>query len=333
MNKMTTTNCCAECGEEGGASLKACKSCMQAKYCNATCQHKHWPKHKKDCKLRAAELRDEALFKDPPPKEECPICFLPMAKELIMCMSLPPATILSVPIYDFAIANHGLADMNMHVYYPCCGKSVCGGCVHSFLKAGNDDKCPFCNSKQGGKTDKEKVEEVMKRVEANDPASINLLANNYLHGHEGLQQDRTKAIELYTKAAGLGFGDSHYQLGSLYYKGGDMKKANFHHEAAAMAGHEVARNWLGGMETKSGTLERAIQHFTIAASAGHFTSMHLLMLSFQQGCISRESIDSTLAAYNHSCAEMRSEARDAYINLHQLRCRAGGVGGRQSQGM
>jgi radical SAM protein with 4Fe4S-binding SPASM domain len=49
-----------------------CKSCMQAKYCDAECQKKHWATHKADCKRRAAELRDEALFKDPPPKEDCP---------------------------------------------------------------------------------------------------------------------------------------------------------------------------------------------------------------------------------------------------------------------
>ena len=64
-----TTSCCAECGKEegdGGVSLKACKSCMQVRYCNAACQHKNWPAHKIACKLRAAELRDEALFKDPP---------------------------------------------------------------------------------------------------------------------------------------------------------------------------------------------------------------------------------------------------------------------------
>jgi len=42
-------------GEEGGVSLKACKSCMQVKYCNAICQKNHWPKHKKLCKERAAE--------------------------------------------------------------------------------------------------------------------------------------------------------------------------------------------------------------------------------------------------------------------------------------
>jgi hypothetical protein len=137
---------CAECGEEGGVSLKACKSCMQVRYCNAECQRNHWPTHKNQCKQRAAELRDEALFKDPPPKEDCPICFLPMPNKLICCVSLPPATIASVPIRDFANANEELAKVPIEQYFPCCGKSICGGCIHSFRKSGNTRKCPFCNS-------------------------------------------------------------------------------------------------------------------------------------------------------------------------------------------
>jgi hypothetical protein len=73
---MTTNNsCCAECGEEGGVSLKVCKSCMHVKYCNANCQKNHWPTHRAACKLRAAELRDEALFKDPPAKEDVQSAF------------------------------------------------------------------------------------------------------------------------------------------------------------------------------------------------------------------------------------------------------------------
>jgi hypothetical protein len=73
-NAMMTNNCCAECGqEEGGVvSLKTCKSCKLVKYCNALCQRNHWATHKKDCKRRAAELRNEALFKEPPAKEDCP---------------------------------------------------------------------------------------------------------------------------------------------------------------------------------------------------------------------------------------------------------------------
>ena len=35
--------------------------------------------------------------------------------------------------------------------------------------------------------------------------------------------------------------------------------------------------------------------------------------AFEEVVVSRESIDSTVAAYHNSCAEMRSEARDAYI--------------------
>jgi hypothetical protein len=170
---MATNGCCAECGEEGGVSLKTCKACMLVRYCSAECQRKHWPTHKKPCKERVAELREEALFKDPPPKEDCPICFLPMPIELICCVSLPPATILSVPIYDFAEENKELArvDMNMETYYPCCGKNICRGC-YSFCKSGNNDKCPFCNSDRGTKTDEEDVEEITKRVEANDPISL-----------------------------------------------------------------------------------------------------------------------------------------------------------------
>ena len=139
-------NCCSECGkeeEEGAVKLKACKSCMHAKYCNAACQKKHWPKHKIPCKLRAAELRDEALFKDPPTKEECPIGFLPMPTKMISCATLPPATISSVPIYDFAKANNGVEDKPMEEYYVCCGKYVCKGCVYSFSMTGNKRKCPF----------------------------------------------------------------------------------------------------------------------------------------------------------------------------------------------
>ena len=97
-----TVHCCAECGVDGGVSLKTCKSCMLVKYCNADCQRKHWSTHKAECKRRAAELHDEVLFKDPLAKEDCPICFLPMPAKMICCVSLQPATVSSVPIEDFA---------------------------------------------------------------------------------------------------------------------------------------------------------------------------------------------------------------------------------------
>jgi TPR repeat protein len=80
-----------------------------------------------------------------------------------------------------------------------------------------------------------------------------------------------------------------------------------------MAGHEIARYNLGQMELGSGNMERAVKHWKTAASAGDHKAMHNLRINFEQGNVSRETIESTLTAYNNSCAKMRSEARDAYI--------------------
>jgi TPR repeat protein len=313
----TTVVCCADCGgvAGGGISLKACKSCMLVKYCNAECQRNHWPRHKKVCKHRAAELRDEALFKDPPAKEDCPICFLPMPHKLIACISLPPATLMSVPVYDLSEANKELAQVDMKHYYSCCGKSICKGCVHSFCKSGNMKHCPYCKAEILGKTDEEKVEEIMRRVEANDAGAIYALGNYYYHGNLGLLRDREKAIELYARAAELGSSQAHFDLGTDYDAEGNSKKEKFHNEAAAMAGHETARCNLGCNEAQSGNMERAVKHWIIAASAGCYNAMNNMLVAFYKGLVSRDEIDSTLTAYNNSCAEMRSEARDAFIQV------------------
>jgi len=194
---------------------KACKSCMLVKYCNPTCQWNHWPKHKKPCKQRAAELlHDEALFKDPPLKEDCPICFLPMPGKLIICVSLPPATLSFVPIYDFAKANVGFAQMDTEEYFTCCGKCICKGCVHSLRKSGNHGKCPYCNSNRVGKTDEEMVEEIMKRVKANDAVAMGMLGSYYYHGYLVCSKITIKQLNygLGQQAADRGCSKAHINL-------------------------------------------------------------------------------------------------------------------------
>jgi TPR repeat protein len=154
---------------------------------------------------------------------------------------------------------------------------------------------------------------MMKRAEANDAASIFLLANSYHNGISGFTTDWGKAMELYGRAADLGYGKAHYNLGHMYDKGGNLKKAKFHFEAAAMAGNDRAMNNLGTMEAQSGNMERAVKHWVISASAGHCDAMNNLLIAFNHGLVSRNAMDSTLAAYNNSCTEMRSESRDACI--------------------
>jgi hypothetical protein len=83
-----------------------------------------------------------------------------------------------------------------------------------------------------------------------------------------------------------------------------------------MAGHELARNNIGTMEAQSGNMERAVKHWMIAASAGDYDAMSALLIALEDCVVSRVAMDSILTSYNNSCAEMRSEARDAFIQWH-----------------
>jgi len=118
-----------------------------------------------------------------------------------------------------------------------------------------------------------------------------------------LQQDQEKAMDLWKHAAKLGSSEAHFSLGSVYCEGGELKKAKFHYEAAALPRYRV-----GIMEGKSGNEQRALKHCILAASAGNHQAMRTLLNNFERGNVSRDAIDSTLIAYNISCAEMRSKA-------------------------
>jgi phage FluMu protein Com len=233
-----------------------------------------------------------------------------MPTKMIFCYSsLPPATITSVPIDDFASANEKLARIDMDTYYTCCGKCI-------FAMSGNNDKCPFCKAENRNKTDEEEIMQMMKRVEVKDANAMHQLAHYYNKGIGGLLQDQSKAIELWKQAAELGSSCLHFYLGDTYDKLVDIKNAKFHYEAAAMTGHEVARMNLGYLDYDLGNKDRAVKHITIAASGGCYRAIKALQLLFERGQVSRDVIEITLTAYNNSCAEMRSEARDTFMRLY-----------------
>jgi len=95
--------CCASCGTAGvdDIKLKDCSACKLVKYCGVKSQKDHRPQHKKECKKRAAELRDEMLFKQPESSYlgDCPIC----------CLPLP-------------------LDPTKSILMACCCKLICDGC-------------------------------------------------------------------------------------------------------------------------------------------------------------------------------------------------------------
>ena len=132
---------CANCGkDENSGDLKSCAACKTVKYCNRDCQIAHRFQHKKTCRKRAKEMHDEELFKLPPPKEDCPICFLPL-----------PAL------------NSGKK------YNSCCGKIICIGCTFADAKRkGNiEEKCPFCRS-PAARSGEEMNKRLERRIEVDD---------------------------------------------------------------------------------------------------------------------------------------------------------------------
>jgi hypothetical protein len=67
---------------------------------------------------------------------------------------------------------------------------------------------------------------------------------------------------------------------------------------------------VGCMEAQSGNMERAMRHWRIAASAGYYDAKQKLLIEFNKGLVNQDEMDSILTAYNNSCIEMRSEARE-----------------------
>ena len=233
---------CANCGkgEESTNSLKACTACKMVKYCNRECQIAHRSQHKKECKKRAAELHEEALFKEPPPDEDCPICFLRM------------------PSLETG-----------RRYQACCGKVICCGCVYApvFDDKGNvidQESCPFCRS-PALTSNKEVTEKTEKRVRAGDAEALCMMGCYYSGGTYDFPQDYTKALELWHRAGKLGLAAAYYQIGNAYNSGWSVgmnkKKAQYYYELAAMKGDVDARHNVGCMEASAGNMDRAVKHW------------------------------------------------------------------------
>ena len=111
-------------GKEVSSSTKTCTSCEQKNdHCNKVGVGGNTVDDIVDGINNTVISSDDELFQDPPPKEDCSICMLPM-----------PFT-------------NGIRGART-VYEPCCGKVLCGGCLvasKAEMDKGSMKKwCPYC---------------------------------------------------------------------------------------------------------------------------------------------------------------------------------------------
>ena len=278
---------CACCGTAGSddIKLKRCNACYLVRYCGVKCQKEHRPQHKRECKKRAAELRDEILFKQPESSYlgDCPIC----------CLPLP-------------------LDIEKSCLYPCCIKEICKGCAFANQKREIEgrlqNKCPFCR-KDLPKTKEEINLQWGKRIEDDPVAMCHVGTNRCKEG------DYKGAFEYFTKAATLGDAIAHYQLSMMYHTGEgvekDEKRALHHAEQAAIGGHPDARHNLAVLEGRNCQFSRAAKHFIIAAKLGFDESLERVKVLYKEGYyVSKEDFDSALRGYQAAIAATKSPQRE-----------------------
>ena len=289
---------CANCGKNGNDVKNTCNKCKMVKYCNAACKKKHRHKHKKECEEyvrvaaeHAAKLHDIELFKQqPPPKEDCPICFL------------------RLPTYRSGWR-----------YFACCGKMICSGCCYApiYDNQGNEvdnEKCPFCRTPWHS-SDEAKVKRYEKRVEANDPHAIYNQGVYFRDAMIGFPQDYNKALELWHQSGyKLGHAKSYGNIGDLYDNGFgaevDKEKAKHYYELAAMGGDVLARHRLGLEEEEKGNMDRAIRHYMIAARSGDSDSLNMIKKLYTNGHATKEDYTKALQLYQEYLSEIKSVQRD-----------------------
>ena len=283
----TLCSCCASCGiaEIDDIKLNECDHCDLVRYCSDECQNNHKSEHEEECKKRAAELRDEILFKQPESTHlgDCPICRLPL--------SIDPTK---------SIMNR------------CCFKVICNGCSRANMireiEGRLEHTCAFCREPMP-KTWEEEIKRRMKRIEANDPAAIN---------EEGAlrlcKRDFISAFEHCSKAAELGSVEAHYYLSVMYHEGHGVEKdeGEFKRNAeeAAIAGHPDARHDLGVHEWNNGNDDRAVKHWIIAATQGCDKSIKMLMKAFKEECLSKEDLAAALRAQKATADATKSPMRE-----------------------
>lgn len=241
----------------------------------------------------ARSARRKALFGEPRPLAECPLC-----------MNAMPF------------------DVEERRYFLCCGKTTCMSCYTHYafnaeanrMRRQNDNghnepvdlPCPFCRCSEEMDLDEESV--LSERIEKSElngcfdhQAAFELGQHHYDSAYYGSDW-KASAMKWWKKAAKHGNELAAYEL-ALIYTGSEHAKFTVREQAdlgksymeeAAIAGHPKARYWLGLHEMNQ---ERAMSHFTLAARYGCKTSLDLVVKGYRSGIVTREDLDEVLRGH------------------------------------
>ncbi|KAK1743976.1 hypothetical protein QTG54_005573 [Skeletonema marinoi] len=157
----TADTSCASCGIAEADEIKLKTSIIVSKII---------AQHEATCKERAAELRDEILFRQPESTHvgDCPICCLPLPIEIVCCKSK---------------------------LQTCCSKVICKGCFYANdLRQIEQSLDP---------TEEEENKMILKRVEANDPVAIAQVGREHCAVELGDVNARYNLSLLYRKGGGV----------------------------------------------------------------------------------------------------------------------------------
>ena len=270
---------CSFCGlpqTEARSFSKTKCPCKSTRYCNTTCQKKHWKMHRNDCQHLVAEIKRKKRMEEERQREQN------SAADTISTTTTTTTSVKedksgALPKKD-EVNDDGEEktktteeeektkekeeeegdecpicleilpkDTSKFVRWSCCGNGMhihCDKDLHSMKMART---CPLCRAKTPTSPE-EQVKQLRPWVKKKKAWAQNMMAQKYKNG-KGVKQSYEMARMLYEQAAQQGDATAMIGLGFMYENGQGVEqsyeKAIEYCERAAHLGHGRSMNQLG----------------------------------------------------------------------------------------
>jgi TPR repeat protein len=274
--------------------------CKSTRYCNTTCQRKHWLDHKKNCQhLIAERKRKKKLEKEQRDRG---------VNGTSAVGGFTSTTMLKEDAHDPLVKKEEVnsnddedrkekskvaepkkeeqgdeccicleelsTDAMKSVRWTCCGQVMHIHCAKDLISMKMAGSCPLCRASRPT-SDEETVKQLHPWVKKKKAWAQSHLASKYENG-KGVKQSYGMARTLFDLAAQQGYVSAMNSLGNMYSKGQGVEqsyeRAVEYYEQAAQLGHVKAQYNLGIMYSNGNgveqSYERAVEYYEQAAHLG-----------------------------------------------------------------